>query len=397
MARCSALQDAGSIPAASIDFIKDKMAPAYNGARYQTLKWYLAPFSLFLFLAGCATVPPTRPGIPVSLGAYRITIGSTAYLPSSAIVKGLDATTHWDPESSIWILTVGPHELRATPQMPTVLVDGEAVALSAAPVVRNGELLLPEQLWKERLSRWIAPPPIHAPVPPGRLGLIVLDPGHGGNDPGAIGRGGLREKEVTLDIARRLKDLLAYDGFRVVMTRSDDRFIPLGRRSQIANQEKADLYVSIHANASRNRSASGFEVYYLSEATDDHARALEAAENTSLPSEVGGTLHSGTDAIVWDLLYTEHRAESTELAQQVCWGLKQSGLRSQNRGIKSARFAVLKGSRMPAVLVEVGFITHPKEETWLRTTSYRQTVAEGIRKGILAFKNNFNGRYASSR
>lgn len=335
--------------------------------------------------------------MPVSLGAYRIAIGGTSYLPSSAIIKGLNGAGRWDSETPVWTLTVGTHELKASPQIPTVLIDEEVLLLSAPPVVRNGELLLPERLWKERLSRWVTPPPIHVPPSPGRLGLIVLDPGHGGHDPGAIGRTGLREKEVTLDIARRLKDLLSHDGFRVVMTRGDDRFISLGRRSQIANSQGADLYVSIHANASRSRSASGFETYTLSEATDDHARALEAAENASLPSEVGGTLHSETDAIVWDLLYTEHRAESTELAREICWGLKQSGLRSQNRGIKSARFAVLKGSRMPAVLVEVGFITHPKEEGWLRTASYRQTIAEGIRKGIFSFKNNRDEKYASTR
>ena len=221
---------------------------------------------------------------------------------------------------------------------------------------------------------------------------VSLDAGHGGHDPGAIGRAGLREKSVTLDITRRLRDLLEQEGFRVVMTRDQDRFISLSQRSEVANRQKADLFVSIHANASRRRSISGFEVYYLSEATDDHARAIEAAENALLPSEVGESTPKGTQAIVWDLLYTEYRAESTELAAQVCRGLTKSQIPSQNRGVKSARFAVLKGARMPAILIEVGFVSHLAEEARLRTATYRQRVAEGIRNGILAFQEDYEER-----
>ena len=132
-------------------------------------------------------------------------------------------------------------------------------------------------------------------------------------------------------------------------------------------------------------------MYYLSEATDDHARALQAAENASLPQEMAeGVESEETEAIVWDLLYTEHRAESTELAASVCRGLKRERIPSQNRGVKSARFAVLKGSRMPAILVEIGFITHKAEEARLRSASYRQVLAEGIRSGIVAFRNHYD-------
>ncbi len=341
------------------------------------------------FLAGCATTPPPGPVIHPFLLAHRLTIGSINYLPSSAVCRQLQGQGQWDPQSQIWTLTVGTHELRVTPQMPVALIDRLPYPLLSPPILDKGEILLPESIWDRWIATWEVPAPPPVPSAPLHLKTIILDAGHGGHDPGAIGRSGLREKLVTLDVTQRLRDLLAQDGFRVVMTRDRDRFISLSRRSEIANRAEADLFISIHANASRRRSISGFEVYVLSEATDDHARALEAAENASLPEEVGEGISTETEAIVWDLLYTEHRTESNELAASVCRGLARAKVPSQNRGVKSARFAVLKGTRMPAVLIEVGFVTHAGEEARLRSADYRQRLAEGIRDGILAFRESY--------
>lgn len=347
----------------------------------------IVPFFICMaLLAGCATAPP-RPTAPFFPAAQRIWIASKPYLPYSAFLKTGQVKGSWDPEAFVWTLNVGRHELRASPQMAVVIVDGSAEEIPAPPLLRDGELLLPDLVWNRWVGRWAAQqPPLPSDFLPG-LKTIVLDAGHGGHDPGAIGRSGLREKAVTLDVALRLKGLLEREGFQVVMTRDRDRFISLSQRSQMANRQEADLFVSIHANAARIRSISGFEVYALSEATDDHARALEAAENASLPLEGGQAVASETEAIVWDLLYTEHRAESMELAAQVCRGLR-GRLPSQNRGVKTARFAVLKGSRMPAILIEVGFVSHPAEEQRLRNSSYRQHLAEGIRDGILVFRES---------
>ena len=322
-------------------------------------------------------------------------IGNDSYLPASAILQQLQGHEQWDPQAQIWFLTMGEHELRVAPQIPVALVDGVACSLPAPPRMQDGQLLLPERLWADWLSRWR--PPEMAPARPSyRIRTIVVDPGHGGHDPGAIGRGGSREKFLTLDVAKRLRDLLARDGFRVIMTRYDDRFIPLQGRSAIANREGADLFISVHANSSRSRSVSGYEAYYLSEATDDHALALEAAENASLPEELGRPVSSETEAILWDLLYTENRVESLEMASSTCRGLAAEELPVKNRGVKSARFAVLKGTRMPAVLVEVGFISNPDEELRLRRPEYRQRLAEGIQRGILSFRDQMERRYAQS-
>ncbi len=342
-----------------------------------------------LFFTGCAHGTAVRSGaVPPSLSVYRTTINSAAYLPLPAVVRELGAEQQWDPETHVWSVTDGPHRLRVSLRIPLAVVDGVVQSLPYSPAVREGELFIPEFLWTRWLSSW-GPAAAQISAPERRkLKTIVLDPGHGGKDSGAVGKGGLKEKKITLDIALRLRDVLEQDGYKVIMTRSDDRFISLGRRAQIANEASADMFVSIHANASRRRSSSGFEVFYLSDATDDHARALEAAENDSLPLETGEPVSSDTEVIVWDLLNTAFRAESRTLADAVCRGLKAVRVPSENRGVKSARFAVLKGSRMPAVLVEVGFITNPSESGWLNLPDYRQRLADGIRQGI--------GRYAAN-
>ena len=357
------------------------------------------PLLLFAlpFFSGCATTPTPSASLSSALLAPRVFLMGSPYLDAASVARELRAQERWDPQTRVWRLTAGLHDLRLSPQMPVVLVDGTPQPLSAPPLMSEGKLLLPERLWTDYLFRWWTPAP---PGPAGagsRLRVIAVDAGHGGHDPGASGRLGLKEKTVTLDVARRLADLLRRDGFQVILTRSDDRFIPLYGRTAIANRAGADLFISIHANASRSRSAYGFEAYYLSEATDDHSRALEAAENAALPEEVGGVVPAGAQAILWDLLYTEHRAESSELAGQICRGMSACILVSKSRGIKSARFAVLKGARMPAVLVEVGFITHPGEEARLRTADHRQKVAEGIRRGVLAFRSDMERRVAYAR
>ena len=348
--------------------------------------------------SGCATAPQAGlGGMPPALAASRVTLGSVPYVSALAVARELGGQGFWDPDLMVWRLRVRSHEVRVAPEMDVAVVDGVERRLSAAPKMQKGELLIPEQLWTGWLSRWRVQAPPAAAVGVGRLRTIVVDAGHGGHDPGAVGRRGLREKSVTLDIAKRLRDLLTRDGFRVVMTRSDDRFIPLYGRPAVANRAGADLFISIHANASRSRKADGFEAYYLSEATDDHARALEASENAQLPGDLGSSVSSDTQAILWDLLYTEHRAESLELAGAICRGMSAHTTHSKNRGIKSARFAVLKGARMPAVLVEVGFITHVEEEAQLRRADYRQRVAEGIRRGILSFRSELERSVADAR
>jgi len=214
---------------------------------------------------------------------------------------------------------------------------------------------------------------------------IVLDPGHGGKDPGAISRYyKMQEKGINLDMAKRVKSLLAANGMRAYITRDRDKFVTLSGRAEYANSRNADFFVSIHTNSSTSRSLKGFEVYYLSEKTDDSARAKEAARNSSRS-------HSTTDAIKQDMLFTENRIESRDMARAIIRAARMKGIYTRNNSLRSARFHVLKDAKtdMPGILVELGYISNKKEEALIRTAAYRDKLAEAIVKGIINFKAEY--------
>jgi len=225
------------------------------------------------------------------------------------------------------------------------------------------------------------------------LQTIVLDPGHGGHDPGAIGPGGLQEKELTLDVTRRLAAILQEElGVRVVLTRSRDQFLPLQERTAIANRHKADLFVSVHVNAARGGSATGTETYFLSsEATDNAARAAAAFENKVIELEAGsrGGARDLLRSILWDLAQSEFQQESSRLAESLQDSLERA-LRQPSRGVKQAPFYVLGGAAMPAVLVEIGFITNPKEEERLQDEGFRDRIARALAAGVAAYKKRYD-------
>jgi N-acetylmuramoyl-L-alanine amidase len=222
-----------------------------------------------------------------------------------------------------------------------------------------------------------------------KLKKIAIDAGHGGNDPGAIGRSGLREKDVNLDIAKRLNSLLRAAGVEVLMIRSSDRYIPLSDRIEIANDSAAEFFISIHSNANHSRSLNGFEVYYVSSDISDTKRAMYSARSRELVLKDAclGSDSLSLKATLWDMIYTFSRAESRELARSICQSVDDS-LDLYILGIKGARYAVLAGARMPAVLVEVGFLSNYNEERLLKSSSYRQKIAEGIFEGIKDYAQN---------
>ncbi|MBL7072057.1 MAG: N-acetylmuramoyl-L-alanine amidase [Candidatus Omnitrophica bacterium] len=222
---------------------------------------------------------------------------------------------------------------------------------------------------------------------------VVIDPGHGGKDPGAVSRSGLYEKTVVLDVAKKIKKLLEQEGIDVTMTRDSDIFIPLGKRARIANENDADLFVSIHANANNNRWIKGFEIYCLTDkATDDNARALAASENSALEYEEGSFANSSkmTEAIVWDLKFSENREESIELAESIYEDVSEK-MNLKKKNVRSARFYVLKGTEMPSVLVELSYLSNKTDENNLKKSSYKQKLAEGIVSGILNYKGKYEG------
>jgi N-acetylmuramoyl-L-alanine amidase len=220
-----------------------------------------------------------------------------------------------------------------------------------------------------------------------RFDRVVIDPGHGGEDHGAAGPAGLLEKDLVLDLAQRLARKLRAQGIAVTLTRADDAFVALDERTAAANASGADLFVSIHANASRARSARGIETFFASpEATDAAAEELARAENAAFGAGAA-KLAEGDPvlAILGDLLATQQLADSQEFARIAQGELVESAA-ARSRGVKQAPFVVLMGVRMPAVLVEVGFITNPQDERSLRRAAERERIADGIARAIAAFR-----------
>jgi N-acetylmuramoyl-L-alanine amidase len=223
-----------------------------------------------------------------------------------------------------------------------------------------------------------------------KLGRVVIDPGHGGHDTGTIGPAGLMEKDLALDVALRLGKLITQQlGAEVIYTRSGDVFIPLEQRTKIANSEKADLFISIHANSSPQPSASGVETFYFNLTSDKVGLDLATRENatsTSSISDLNDLLHK---AVLENKL-----EESREFAQKVQSALWTTSLkmnsRSRNRGVRQAPFVVLIGASMPSILAEIGFVSNPHDERLLRRTDQRQKIAEALLKGVTQYASTLS-------
>lgn len=221
-----------------------------------------------------------------------------------------------------------------------------------------------------------------------QLGLgvhtIMIDAGHGGKDPGAMGNS-LKESTVVLDVAQRLAKALRAKGFSVVLTRDKNVFIPLSKRTQLANNKSVDLFISIHVNANKKSSISGIETYYLSNASTSSAAKVAARENAVSEKNL-----SDLQLILSDLMLDSKTQESRALANNIQKSLvermKRAGYGSLDNGMRSAPFYVLMGARMPAVLVELGYCTNAREAKRLATSKYRAFLVEGLVQGIVGYK-----------
>ncbi len=227
-------------------------------------------------------------------------------------------------------------------------------------------------------------PGAHAPGPPpaSKVKTVVLDPGHGGVEEGAKGPGGLLEKDATLALAKTVQEVLARRGYRVVATRTSDATVGLDDRAAAANAAKADVFLSIHCNASRASTAHGTEVYYLSLDASDRAAALLAESENAAPIATPNTADKNAavrdlDLILWDLAQNQHLSASARLAEIVQADFNRL-LGITTRGVKQAPFRVLIGVNAPAVLVEVAFITNPDEEVRIGSDEFRRQVADTL-------------------
>jgi N-acetylmuramoyl-L-alanine amidase len=321
---------------------------------------------------GRVTVTIARDLIDVSLPPLRL---------SGGIV---DSVQFLGGRSNLFAVNLGPRFLkfRAAQQEspPRLVLEFQGSPLAAA----------------ERSSPSTTPPrPLPTPEEP-TVRTIVIDPGHGGDEIGAQGPGGTCEKDIALSIARKLRaELVNERGLQVFLTRDRDVEVPLDERTAIANNYKADLFVSIHTNASRARGARGSEVYFLSyQASDEESRRMAQQEGMAEPI---AHAPAGSDLalILWDMAQAEHLEESSSLASRIQEELAVvTG--SEGRGVKQAPFRVLVGATMPAVLVEVAFISNPDEEKLLASDAYQSKVAAALARGLERYRREQTTRLGPS-
>ncbi len=240
-----------------------------------------------------------------------------------------------------------------------------------------------------RMARGPAPIPAPPPSPPARRIVVVIDPGHGGQAKGAVGPNGLREKEVTLDIARRLKELLAGRG-RAELTRDGDYDVSLTDRRSLAQKEKADIFISLHCDGNRNRRCNGTAVYVLSREGNSlvRERALTDGDFLQEASAAENGRNGYLERTVVDLVQESSERESRLLAKAAAAALSRE-LGTKNLGVKEANFAVLKSIDVPSVLVEIAFVTNWWEEKLLRDPAFRQRVAEALSRAVGSYLQFF--------
>lgn len=331
---------------------------------YKKFLLYLLAGSLLIGLAGCETVP-TTPGAVTDL---------------KVLCEQYNVQWYVDNVSQVVSLRAAGREAKALVGSNVVVLDGEKIYLTDSLRRERGTVIVPRDFNTKVIQRLV-----NAAV--ARTGYhIVVDAGHGGKDPGCKGRTGTEEKDITLDIARRLKQNLQIRGFKVTMTRDSDVFISLEQRTEIATRAKADLFVSIHANSSPSRNVDGIEVYALRDLEGSEKRDPQRLKNQRLMCR-SLTMQSGNmnlEAIVAELLYNYKISESQLLASYVNKGTSL-GAQVASRGVKRAGFHVLRNTLIPAVLVEVGFLTNSQEEMMLRQADYRQKIADGITASLVSF------------
>jgi len=230
-----------------------------------------------------------------------------------------------------------------------------------------------------------------------KIGKIVIDPGHGGHDTGTIGPNGLEEKDLVLEVGKRLGKMLETRlGAEVVYTRKDDTFIPLETRTAIANQERADLFISIHANSSEDPTARGVETYYLNFTSSPEALEVAARENAVSEKSIY-ELRDLVKKIALKEKIEESREFAGDVQQSLHSGLAAKSPAIRDRGVKKAPFIVLIGANMPSILAEISFVSNPTDEHRLETAEYRQRIADSLYRGVANYVSGLSGVKVASK
>ena len=300
-------------------------------------------------------------GLFAVMSGPLVNLGGRLAMPTDFLTKALPALTGRSSSLDARALTLGkPGSGGFQGQNPDELS-------KLASFIRRDQYVPEEMLQKE----------------PKGLSVVVLDPGHGGRSLGARGSTGTREKDLVLSVTEMLKTRLEEGlGIKVVLTRIADYYVGLKERTAIANNNRADLFLSIHANATFRRDIDGYETYYLSlRSTDKQARSYAEMENKALGVKGGEDDKALLEAILWDMAQTGYIQESNELASMVQKRIVGE-LKGRDRGVRQAPLAVLMGARMPAALVEIGYMSNPEQEVRLNRQSHQEQIAKALYRAI---------------
>jgi N-acetylmuramoyl-L-alanine amidase len=320
---------------------------------------------LFLTLAPIELHGQIIPGPKGSIHAPSFTFGKTVFVPLASFAQAYGLVEVWDPKTKIATIQSHKTKLSFRAGSSYALVNGKIVQMPDKAKMMDGRLLIPFQFGlKAMASIPVSKPASHyqtvkwTPPPPRSSFAILLDAGHGGNDVGARGKRGMNEKTINLDIAKRVRDKLQGQGIKVIMTRNRDEFVTLWKRTSLARSHRPNLFISIHTNAARNQKVNGTEIFYFAQAN--------AKQNGPQ--------------------YHQNKSKSYQFAKLVQSNMIKFA-KNRTRGVKPARFFVLKNSTTPAVLVEVGFITHAWEESNLVNPTYRDKIAQAIAQSVRDYKS----------
>lgn len=383
-----------------VDFITRALGPIYD----QRIELRRASR---LVLLGDVRVPRVTARVDSVGPPTRATIEVSSAVPVTAAADAGRIVIRIDADALDLNLPAGGgglvEQIRAgdQPNTVTVVLAGTAgaprVSSSSTDTLTRVAIEVPSLTSADTPPAPATPPPATPPAPPapppsdsvltlGRAGFqtVVIDPGHGGEDTGVRGPGGAEEKHITLDVARRLKERLETRlGLRVVLTRDDDRSVTLDERAALANNRKADLFLSLHVNAALAASVSGAEVYHLQLDREGEDARRDASEAVRLPVLGGST--RAIEIVRWDLAQSAHVEDSAILA-----GLLESELRRQvpmsERPLQQAALRVLTGANMPAALVEMAYLTNPDDESRAQGDDFRNQVAQALFDAIVRFR-----------
>ncbi len=334
-------------------------------------------FLMILTLHGCGGRPVVLPTLP-------------AGIPLQDVCDRYHVTWQWDGVTQVVMMEYRGNISKALVGSSTVLIGKQEIILSAPLRREHSTIYVPEDFEAKVLAPFGVPIKGLRPVEiSSRVHVIVIDAGHGGKDRGTMAPWGMDEKQIVLDVARRLRVLLEGTGIKVIMTRDTDDFISLPERTIIAARERADLFVSVHVNSNRDHAVNGFLVYYLDSITrkDMNEEQRKENEHTFLKG-LSANDSTTLQAIVTDMMGTYKSAQSQKLAKLIIREARgEPEVKVRGNGIRICHFFVVRNTLIPAVLVETGFLTNHQEHNKLILPFYRQKMAEIIARGVLDYAN----------